>query len=90
MHLFDVGAKALQQGQNITLQQFSDETKCESLLISEYKSLAQTSLTLPERVMRVLVNMEMFGESDINVFKPSPLTAILSTESPFAQAIIHL
>jgi len=35
MHLFDVGAKALAKGENVTLQQLSEETKCEALLVSK-------------------------------------------------------
>lgn len=34
MRLFDAGAKALERGENMTLEQLSQETKCEALLIS--------------------------------------------------------
>ena len=35
MHLFDIGARVLREGKNVTLQQLADETTCEALLISK-------------------------------------------------------
>ena len=46
MHLFDVGAKALEKGENVTLEQLSEETKCEALLISESFSAPRFNMRL--------------------------------------------
>lgn len=46
MHLLDVGAKALERGESVTLQQFSNETKCEALLISTFLLLSIITMSL--------------------------------------------
>ncbi|KAF2672003.1 S-adenosyl-L-methionine-dependent methyltransferase [Microthyrium microscopicum] len=75
MQLFDVGAKALERGENITLEQLSTETKCQALLI--------------KRIMRVLVNLKLFNEVDQDVFQPQRVVAMYKTESMIAQVILH-
>ncbi|KAF4631566.1 hypothetical protein G7Y89_g6565 [Cudoniella acicularis] len=75
MRLFDACAPALAK-ENVTLEQLSNETKCEALLI--------------KRVMRVLIDMKIFNEVDQDVFQPTPAAALYKYDSPMAQIIIHL
>ncbi|KAF2655025.1 S-adenosyl-L-methionine-dependent methyltransferase [Lophiostoma macrostomum CBS 122681] len=75
IHLFDVATAALKKGESLNMQQLSDETKCEALLI--------------RRLIRVLIDMNHFREVDQDVFQPLPEVALFSTTSPISQAMIQ-
>ncbi|CAO2658205.1 Nn.00g059280.m01.CDS01 [Neocucurbitaria sp. VM-36] len=69
MRLFDACAP----DENVTLNQLSNKTQCDELLI----------------IMRVLIDMKIFNEVDQDVFQPTPAATLYKYDSPMAQIIIH-
>ncbi|KAF2107373.1 S-adenosyl-L-methionine-dependent methyltransferase [Lophiotrema nucula] len=73
MRIFDVCAAIGKE--RVTLKELSNESKCEALLI--------------KRIMRVLIDMKIFNEVDIDAFEPTQAASLYRYDAPMAQIIIH-
>ena len=93
MKLFDDVAAISADGGKLRIEELTSKMDADSLLVSKWPlqgCAVEHRLKMTARIVRMLVCMNLFTEVAQGTFKSTPLARVYVTESPLAQAVIHV
>lgn len=94
LELIDI---ALAHGGPITLAELAEKSKADPDLLRKFETLSQSSLkhqdesiTILERILRILISINIFAEESAGVYTTTPFSPVFASPSPIKSAVIHI